>query len=139
MSIDLSRLSAKELDNLISKARSRMAALKKRKPIATVRGKLTALAKAEGYTIAELFGSAAAATSPAPRKAATRGKSTGKVAPKYRNPDNPKETWTGRGMQPRWLAAQVRRGKSPTDFLISATLTPKPHKPGKRLVKASEA
>lgn len=138
MSIDLSRLSAKELDNLISKARSRMAALKKRKPIATVRGKLTALAKAEGYTIAELFGGAAA-TTPAPRKAATRGKPTGKVAPKYRNPDNPKETWTGRGMQPRWLAAQVRRGKSPTDFLISATLTPKPLKPGKRLVKAEQA
>ncbi len=139
MSIDLSSLSAKELDSLISKAKSRMATLKKRKPIATVRSKLTALAKAEGYTIAELFGGAAVARSPAPRKAAKRGKSTGKVAPKYRNPENPRETWTGRGMQPRWLAEQVRRGKSPTDFLISATLTPKPHKPGKRLVKAAQA
>jgi DNA-binding protein H-NS len=138
MSIDLNGLSAKELDSLINKAKSRMAALKKRKPIATVRSKLTAQARAEGYTIAELFGGASAPAA-APRKAAKRGKSTGKVAPKYRNPANPKETWTGRGMQPRWLAEQVRRGKSPTDFLISARPTPKPHEPGKRLVKASQA
>jgi DNA-binding protein H-NS len=30
------------------------------------------------------------------------------VAPKYRNPDQPSETWAGRGKQPRWLAAQLR-------------------------------
>jgi DNA-binding protein H-NS len=29
----------------------------------------------------------------------------GAVAPKYRNPDNPAETWAGRGLKPRWLAA----------------------------------
>ena len=27
------------------------------------------------------------------------------VSPKYRNPDQPSETWTGRGKQPRWLVA----------------------------------
>jgi DNA-binding protein H-NS len=28
-----------------------------------------------------------------------------KVFPKYRNPKNRSETWTGRGKQPRWLVA----------------------------------
>jgi DNA-binding protein H-NS len=27
----------------------------------------------------------------------------GPVAPKYRNPQNPAETWAGRGLTPRWL------------------------------------
>lgn len=33
-----------------------------------------------------------------------------KVAPKYRNPENPSETWTGRGRQPRWLVAKLAKG-----------------------------
>jgi DNA-binding protein H-NS len=61
MSIDLNSLSARQLDALISQAKKRKATLGKRKPVATVRQKLTALAKAEGYTIAELFGGAAVA------------------------------------------------------------------------------
>jgi DNA-binding protein H-NS len=40
------------------------------------------------------------------------------VAPRYRNPDNSSETWTGRGKQPRWLAAQVAAGAKLDDFLI---------------------
>jgi DNA-binding protein H-NS len=34
----------------------------------------------------------------------------GKVAPKYRNPDNARETWTGRGRRPRWLLARLSKG-----------------------------
>jgi DNA-binding protein H-NS len=41
-----------------------------------------------------------------------------KVLAKYRNPKNPKETWAGRGKQPRWLAAQLRSGKKLDQFLI---------------------
>src|SRR5262245_25303636 len=40
------------------------------------------------------------------------------VHPKYRNPDNPSETWAGRGKQPRWLAAQLRSGRRIDDFRI---------------------
>ena len=42
-----------------------------------------------------------------------------RVLPKYRNPDQPSETWSGRGKQPRWLAAQLRSGKRIGDFLIA--------------------
>ena len=56
MSINLEGLSAKELQALIAKASQRKKTLAKRKPIAAVRKKLVSLAKAEGYTVDELFG-----------------------------------------------------------------------------------
>ena len=40
------------------------------------------------------------------------------VPPKYRNPDQPSETWAGRGKQPRWLVAQLGSGKRIDDFKI---------------------
>ena len=119
MSIDLNSLSAKQLDALIGQAKKRKATLGNRKPDATVRKKITPLARAEGYTIAELFGGAGAAAPkaskiPGPRK----GNKLGKVAPKYRNPANPAETWAGRGQQPRWLAAETSKGRKLEEFLI---------------------
>ena len=45
----------------------------------------------------------------------------GAVAPKYRNPDNPVETWAGRGLKPRWLSAALKAGKKLEDFSIEAT------------------
>lgn len=145
MSIDLEGLSAKQLEAVIARAKKRQDALQKRKPIAGVRKKLVAMAKADGYTITELFGDDARANAdaaPTAKRAArksTKGRTLGKVAPKYRNPENPKETWSGRGMQPRWLAEQVKRGKSAADFLISAKPTPKPVQPGRRVIKAADA
>ena len=41
-----------------------------------------------------------------------------KVLPKYRNPKNPRETWSGRGKQPRWLAKRLGAGSKLDDFLI---------------------
>jgi len=121
MSIDLNALSAKQLDVLISQAKQRKTRLGKRKPIAAVRKKVTALAKSEGYSIAELFGTGPQiATAPKARKRAAKktGKPLGKVAPKYRNPANATETWAGRGKQPRWLAAETAKGRKLEDFLI---------------------
>jgi DNA-binding protein H-NS len=40
------------------------------------------------------------------------------VSPKFRNPEQPSETWTGRGKQPRWLTAELRSGKRIDDFRI---------------------
>ena len=41
-----------------------------------------------------------------------------KVAPKYRNPDKPSETWTGRGRQPRWVQAALAEGRSLSDLAL---------------------
>jgi DNA-binding protein H-NS len=123
MTIDVDRLSVKELDALINQAKKRKTTLAKRKPIAVVRQKLTQLAKAEGYSIGELFGGGApsvvrAPGAPAAARKSSKGKPTGKVEPKYRNPANPAETWAGRGMQPKWLATETAKGRKLDEFLI---------------------
>jgi DNA-binding protein H-NS len=51
-------------------------------------------------------------------QAALAKKPRGKVAPKYKNPANGLETWTGRGRQPRWVADALAGGKSLDDLLI---------------------
>jgi DNA-binding protein H-NS len=38
------------------------------------------------------------------------------LAPRYRNPADQSQTWTGRGRQPKWLADALARGKSLDDF-----------------------
>jgi DNA-binding protein H-NS len=116
MSISLEGLSVKELNALAAQARKRSDALKKRKPIATVRKEVAALAKKHGYTLAELVGGAPAAAARRTTKAKV-GKRA-KVAPKYRNPAKPTETWAGRGKPPRWLAAEMKKGKKLADFAI---------------------
>lgn len=44
-----------------------------------------------------------------------------KVLPKYRNPERPSETWSGRGRQPRWVGTQLRSGMKVDDLLIART------------------
>jgi DNA-binding protein H-NS len=41
------------------------------------------------------------------------------VLPKFRNPDQPGETWAGRGKQPKWLIRQLKSGKRMDDFRIA--------------------
>lgn len=148
MSIDVKAYTLDQLKKLSAEIKKQQTKLAKRAPIAKVRDKLTKLAEAEGYSLIELFGGKSAgapkAAKKAGRKAAAKkpgrpakkaakvakkatkkaakkavSKRAGvKVAPKYRNPANPKETWTGRGRQPRWMAAQVKAGKKPEEFLI---------------------
>ncbi|MFC0242354.1 H-NS family nucleoid-associated regulatory protein [Rhodopseudomonas telluris] len=52
----------------------------------------------------------------APTKPARRPYPT--VYPKYRSLRNPSLTWAGRGKQPRWLLAEMKDGKTLSDFLI---------------------
>jgi DNA-binding protein H-NS len=42
------------------------------------------------------------------------------VRPKFRNPEVPSETWSGRGKRPRWLSKLLTSGKTLDDFLIAA-------------------
>ena len=42
------------------------------------------------------------------------------VAPKYRDPENPSQTWAGRGQAPRWLTAYEAQGRKRDEFLIGA-------------------
>jgi DNA-binding protein H-NS len=44
--------------------------------------------------------------------------STATVAPKFRGPNG--ETWSGRGLMPRWLSALVAQGRNKVEFAIQA-------------------
>jgi len=55
-----------------------------------------------------------------------------KVAPKYRNPENPAETWAGRGLKPRWLAAAIKSGMKLDDFRIATAGKDATAKPTRR-------
>jgi DNA-binding protein H-NS len=48
-----------------------------------------------------------------------------RVLPKYRNPTEPSETWSGRGKQPRWLAAALKTGHTIEEFVIGRAQAPK--------------
>ncbi|MFO1433202.1 MAG: H-NS histone family protein [Candidatus Competibacteraceae bacterium] len=41
-----------------------------------------------------------------------------KGEPKYQNPENPKQTWTGRGKRPSWIKAALEQGKSLDELRI---------------------
>jgi DNA-binding protein H-NS len=41
------------------------------------------------------------------------------VHPKYKNPRNPAEIWSGRGKQPLWVREQLKAGKKLDQFLIA--------------------
>jgi DNA-binding protein H-NS len=46
----------------------------------------------------------------------------GPLPAKYRNPDNPTEIWSGRGIPPRWLRELMERtGKPKEEFLVTPT------------------
>jgi DNA-binding protein H-NS len=41
-----------------------------------------------------------------------------KALPRYRNPADSGQTWTGRGRQPRWVAEALASGRSLDEFKI---------------------
>ncbi len=126
MAVDLEGLSPKELDALISKAKQRKQRLAKRSPVAEVRKALATVAKKHGWTLDELFGagpgsaparakkSAKPNAAPKTRKSATKGT---KVAAKYRHPESG-QTWSGRGILPKWMSEEIAKGRKREDFAI---------------------
>lgn len=105
--VNYDRMSLKEL--LDHEARiSKAIIAARRNDLSLARKKVAAVAESLGYKIEDLTGS--------PRGAKRANGS--KVAVKYRNKDNPEETWTGRGRQPKWLAARLAKGAKLADFAV---------------------
>lgn len=61
--------------------------------------------------------SAAAGDARAPRLRRKGVGSGRKVAPKYRNPATG-DTWSGRGLKPKWLSAELAAGRALADFAL---------------------
>ena len=107
MALDIKNLNNSQLNDLITKAQLRQVELHKEK-VVKLREKVHALLKTEGYTFEDIFGH--------PRG---KGKRTGTpVPPKYRNPADPEQTWSGRGKRPRWFNDALKAGKKEKDLAI---------------------
>lgn len=65
-----------------------------------------------GLTVQDLV-----ATGEGKRKISAAGKSLGKVAAKYRNPSTG-DAWSGRGLKPRWLRAELDAGRKLEEFAV---------------------
>lgn len=83
------------------------------------------LAKERGFSLTDilpLFPNLAPSIAPEPQKkpAAKADRSGGTVPPKYRNPANSAETWSGRGRKPAWMQAHLDAGGTPDQLAIAA-------------------
>jgi DNA-binding protein H-NS len=103
--INVDKMGLKELLDLEARVRRAIATAKDRER-ADAKQELQALAEKRGFSVTDLFGGG------------TRGGKGSKVAVKFRNKDNPSETWTGRGRQPKWLAAKLSKGSKLADFAV---------------------
>jgi DNA-binding protein H-NS len=73
---------------------------------AALRERVLSMVKEAGFDIKDILGRG--------------GKGKGNVAIKYQDPQNPENTWTGRGRMPRWMAAATKGGKVKKEaFLIA--------------------
>jgi DNA-binding protein H-NS len=103
----LDKMSVKDLMALEIEIQE-LIAVRKQEERAEIKEKLAALAEKSGFSVDELFS----------KERRNGGGAKGKVAPKYRNPQNQSETWTGRGRMPLWMKALTEKGAKREKFLI---------------------
>ena len=88
-----------------------------------VLAKIVALAKEAGLTGSDISKALSDGKGAKTRAAKKTGKSAlagKKVAPKYRNPSNPEQTWTGRGVAPTWVQALKAAGNLDSALITSS-------------------
>ncbi|MFC6687591.1 H-NS histone family protein [Jhaorihella thermophila] len=101
MAINLEQMSRKELLALQRDLEKALAAAERREREAA-RKEAEAAAAKYGFSLDEITGGG-------------KPKSSGAKI-KYRNPDNPAQTWSGRGRKPAWVHEALARGLDITDL-----------------------
>ncbi len=102
----LEAMSLEELEALqkaVAKAIESLDERRRREAIASVEAK----AREMGFSLSELTGGAGRS------RRATR-------PPRYRHPENPELTWSGRGRHPAWIKEAIESGASLDDFKIAS-------------------
>lgn len=103
MAMDLESLSRDELKNLIAEAQKALKSVDSRRR-ADAKRAAEKVAKEYGFSLDEIIGATGAKGS--------------KGAPKYANPADPSQTWTGRGRKPNWINDALAQGKSLDDLAL---------------------
>ena len=103
--INVDKLSLKDLIDLELKVKKAIVTARERER-SEVKTKVEEMIEEAGFSVEEIF---------------TRGRGAMKgrtVAPKYANPADKTETWTGRGRKPKWLVAKLSKGAKIEQFAI---------------------
>jgi len=130
MAINLETLSPVELKALIADAQSQMQAAHVNH-VKAVREKIERLLKSSGLTLAEVYPTRGGKGAKGPKSV---------VAPKYRNPANATQMWSGRGKRPLWFVqALKKRGITAESLLIDGAAKAAPAKAVKKAVKKGAA
>jgi len=69
---------------------------------------MKAIARRNGFDISDLLPDMGTGGAARGKKRASAGKKSGKVAPKYKNPEDG-VTWSGRGRKPKWIEAHMAK------------------------------
>lgn len=107
--INLETLSIDELRDLRKKVERAITSFQDRKR-REAQAAAAEIARQHGFSLNELTG-----------QKTTRGRqasSETSAAPRYANPDNASQTWSGRGRRPAWIAAQLEAGRTLEDMAI---------------------
>lgn len=102
--IDLDTLSLAELKKLQKDVAKAIDSFEEREMKAAA-AEAEALLRERGFTLAQIM-----------QMGVTKPRA--KVAPKYANPADPTQTWTGRGRKPHWVINALDAGKTLDDLAI---------------------
>lgn len=102
MNVDFESLTREELSQLIANAQKALKTVDARRKAEAKRAAELA-AKEYGFSLDEVM------------EAGTKGS---KGAPKYANPADASQTWTGRGRKPNWVIEALESGKSLDDLAL---------------------
>ena len=104
MPIDLKKSSFSELIQL-QKDIAILIKKREKEEKTALRKKMEALAEKSGFTFDDIISE-------------TKATKKSKVKPKYANPDDPEQMWTGRGRKPKWVVSALKSGVEMDDLLI---------------------
>ena len=105
MQANFNKLSESDLEDVIAKAGKELQARKEQKR-KEVLSEIKQLAASIGVLVE---------ISESGKRSSRKGQ---KVPPKYQNPANPAQQWSGRGMKPTWLRELVEQGQTLEEFEI---------------------
>jgi DNA-binding protein H-NS len=112
---NLDSMTESELRELIRSADQALTRLVAQRARSTLK-EIRRMAAEVGFEVT--FAKAGKPVSGKPKEAGIRGK----AVQKYRNPDDPTETWSGRGRPPKWVQAALAEGQTLEEFAIAGAV-----------------
>lgn len=114
MANDLKSMSRKQLEKHLRDVKAALQKLQAREKREAKKAAEKAAAQF-GFSLSELTDGVSAAAKPkktGPKKAKVQS------PPKFANPNDPAQTWTGKGRQPNWYRAAIENGTAPDTMAI---------------------